>query len=368
MQQRTSERFTGLDLLRGLAAMAILIYHFPWHAGGTQPLPRAYLAVDVFFVLSGFVIAHSYQPRLNTGMTFRAFCLARAIRLYPLYAAATLLAAAYFLSPIVQGKEGGGTLTEWIGSVATAIAFLPTPQEWSLDPASPFALNLAAWSLFWELVINVLFALVALRLGTRLFPAFLLLGAAGLVWYAQQAGSGSVGWEWTTFWGGGARALFGFFAGWALHRSRESRPAPRLPGWMLGAVLVASFLPGARAVPWQYDVICQMALYPAIVWLGAEAVSGPGVRAGGNFLAYVSYPVYVLHIPLMTVLIILLDKATGQPIGEFPIPHLALYLTFVIITSWIAARWLDEPARKWLRRLFLPSQPSLPVLPSPAAP
>jgi len=77
-------RFEMLDLLRGIAALAVLIYHSAHFLGG-QLLPGGYLAVDLFFMLSGFVIAHNYDSKIAAGMTLREFMLVRGIRLFPCY-------------------------------------------------------------------------------------------------------------------------------------------------------------------------------------------------------------------------------------------------------------------------------------------
>ena len=66
------DRLETLDLLRGLAALAILARHFPWPEYDVLLLPRSYLAVDLFFTLSGFVIAYSYQHRLEGGLPRRS--------------------------------------------------------------------------------------------------------------------------------------------------------------------------------------------------------------------------------------------------------------------------------------------------------
>jgi peptidoglycan/LPS O-acetylase OafA/YrhL len=81
---KTADRFEMLDLLRGIAALAVLIYHSD-NFLGIQLLPNAYLAVDLFFMLSGFVIAHNYDPKIGSGMTLKEFMLHRGIRLFPCY-------------------------------------------------------------------------------------------------------------------------------------------------------------------------------------------------------------------------------------------------------------------------------------------
>jgi peptidoglycan/LPS O-acetylase OafA/YrhL len=104
LRGRGTERFAGLDLLRGIAALAVLALHLPWPAAFGAPLPRAYLAVDLFFLLSGFVISHAYSQQLGTIARFRQYCVARLIRLYPLYCAAILISAVEFLAYLQLGR------------------------------------------------------------------------------------------------------------------------------------------------------------------------------------------------------------------------------------------------------------------------
>jgi peptidoglycan/LPS O-acetylase OafA/YrhL len=93
-------QFVLLDGLRGVAALAVVVTHalyfFP-------PTPMAYLAVDFFFMLSGFVLAHAYGERLRQGMTAGRFMAIRLIRLYPLYA----LGSALYLPFLWRGIESG---------------------------------------------------------------------------------------------------------------------------------------------------------------------------------------------------------------------------------------------------------------------
>ncbi|TIW52974.1 MAG: acyltransferase, partial [Mesorhizobium sp.] len=94
MQPATRHIYLNLDALRGVAAISVMLYHFsPFIADG-KVLPSSYLAVDLFFLLSGFVIAHAYDRKIESGMGFGTF---RLIRLYPLYLAGTLLGAFYLL-------------------------------------------------------------------------------------------------------------------------------------------------------------------------------------------------------------------------------------------------------------------------------
>ena len=342
------DRLESLDLLRGLAALAILALHFPW-PDGAGPLPRAYLGVDLFFTLSGFVIAYSYQHRLESGMPVGRYLLARLIRLYPLYMLATLLGAAEVAARLLYRGEpdGFGSLG---AALATAMFFLPTPLEWSGWPRAFFPLNFFAWSLFLELVVNVVYGLVAMRLSNRLLGALIAAGAALLVLAATQAGTVNVGAEWATAHWAFGRALFAFFAGVALFRWREHLPLPALPAWLVGALLVASF---AAPVGWPpgYDLACIFLLYPLLVAAAAHATGGSAMRAISLRLGFVSYPVYVLQMPLLHLLIEALDQIGFRQADSILIGLVAQF-AFVVSIATAIALGFDSPVRAWLKHRF----------------
>jgi peptidoglycan/LPS O-acetylase OafA/YrhL len=226
------KRLAGLDLLRGVAALAVLLLHGPWPAGVQTPLPRGYLAVDLFFVLSGFVLADAYQHRLGTAAQFGQYCRARMIRLYPLYCAATLLSAVTILAAMTFGTSirPGAISGKLLESTATALLFLPTPTQWSVVPAVFFPLVFVAWSLFWELLVNLLYGLVSVHLRPKLFALLIGVGLAGVIVALHSYGSAAdLGVVWDGAWAGAARALFSFFTGVALFRVRQAYRAPRVP-------------------------------------------------------------------------------------------------------------------------------------------
>ena len=86
MSQSPKQTFAALDGVRGIAALAVMMFHIAWWPHFGRPFPSAYLAVDLFFALSGFVVAHAYSPRLSQGMSPWGFLRLRVVRLWPLYA------------------------------------------------------------------------------------------------------------------------------------------------------------------------------------------------------------------------------------------------------------------------------------------
>jgi peptidoglycan/LPS O-acetylase OafA/YrhL len=160
-------RISAIDATRGLAAVAVMLLHF-----GFGPQWFAY-AVDLFFVISGYVIARRYELELIAGMTLREFMRARLAKLYPMYALGTALCLALYVASGMS--TGTNNATNVIGASAAAALLIPY-----LGSASPFLfpLNPPAWSLFFEVVVNGLYARHVARLGR---DALLIIAALSAV-------------------------------------------------------------------------------------------------------------------------------------------------------------------------------------------
>ena len=175
-----SHQFTTLDGLRGVAAAAVVTRHatdyFSWGSQyipslkpGAPPVPvgplfESYLAVDFFFVLSGFVLAHAYWRRLCSGMSAVEFICLRLIRLYPLYLIALVFAIA---AACIEVVAGGRSVTSLVKNIIPAVLFLPAPALTVFGTLFP--LNMPTWSLFFELVANSGFGVI----GKRIKPVML---------------------------------------------------------------------------------------------------------------------------------------------------------------------------------------------------
>jgi peptidoglycan/LPS O-acetylase OafA/YrhL len=158
--------------------------------------------------------------------------------------------------------------------------------------------------------------------------------------------------DWDGAWAGGPRALFSFFVGVLLFRVRQRYRAPATPVLLLALLLLLAFVPGEIG-GWVYNRACIALLFPLLVWLAADAAMGPQTRAAGNFLGYLSYPIYLLQAPFFLWLApvsVRLDRA--MPTGG--VLELVLYILVIVAGSWAVARWFDTPVREWLRRRIAP--------------
>jgi peptidoglycan/LPS O-acetylase OafA/YrhL len=362
--------FVTLDGLRGVAAVAIVTRHSPefWHtmtAYGSIPNPagqlpevgplfESYLAVDFFFVLSGFVLMHAYEQRLRDGMSTVQFMLVRLIRLYPLYLLAlalTLLPYAWAALHSTPGLYGNVSI---LLNVALAVLMLPSPI--SHDPLFP--LNIPAWSLFFELLANAVFALNGGNLTTKRLSA--IVAAAGLIlccavvlrefgFGTRGIGAMDAGSDWSSFGAGLLRVSFSFFAGaltyrvWQKWLNQFHVPAVLIVGTLMAVLAVHPPIFLERV----YDLTVTIIVFPALVLVGAS--SKPGVYWARLFLGLglASYGVYVLQVPVYGTVIGVLSKLTSASsfTASSGIAFIAFLFLFALATDYL----FDVPIRGRLR-------------------
>ncbi|MGI4760073.1 MAG: acyltransferase family protein [Janthinobacterium lividum] len=291
------QHFVLLDGMRGVAALAVVLFHFmEWVYPDSSKnfIGYGFLAVDFFFCLSGFVIGYAYDDRLGS-MGVWAFFKARLIRLHPLVVLGSLLGlAALLFDPLeaYPAEYGLGTLLQAFGCSVLLIPF-PVLKNRSFNL---FGLNAPAWSLFWEYVANVVYALLLYKLARRYLAALTIVAAAMLCLVSYRAGNLLGGWAGENFWDGGARIAYSFCAGLLLYRSN----------WVLknglGFSGLASLLALAFFMPhvtwsWAAEALVVLGYFPFLVALGAGASDSlsAGMKKCCTFLGSISYPLYMTH-------------------------------------------------------------------------
>lgn len=368
----TKPHYELLDGLRGVAALVVIWYHL-FEGFATSPLDQrmnhGYLAVDFFFILSGFVVGYAYDDRWRRRtLTFGGFVKRRLVRLHPMVVLGAVLGAVTFC---LQG------CTQWNGThVALSMVVLSLVLHLFLLPAVPgagpevqgngemYPLNGPTWSLFFEYVGNLCYALFLRRLPTRWLAAFVALTGLLLTLFAVGNGSGyghlGVGWTlagWN-FPGGLLRMLFAFPMGLLL--SRVFRPVPiRGAFWIcsltVAALLAVPYVGGASAM-WMnglYDALCAVVLFPLVVWLGASGKATDRATSGlCKFLGDISYPVYVIHYPFMYLFFAWLWGGEAISLAAAWPVAVGLFAGSIVL-AWAALRWYDEPVRRWLARRLL---------------
>lgn len=359
-------RYEVLDGLRGVAAVMVIWFHFGEGFATSavdQIVNHGYLAVDFFFVLSGFVIGYAYDGRWGKCLTEGGFLLRRVVRLEPMLVLAVVLGA---LSYAVQGcvKWDGTQVPVWMLVVSTVMGLLMIPAypgAWAdvRGYGEMFPLNGPSWSLFFEYVGSVLYALVLRRLSDRKLGVVVALSGLGLgaTAFMNLSGGYNVGLGWSLggwgFAGGLLRLVFSFSAGLLLTRVLRVR---RIAGafWVAAAVIVVVLVcpyvscdGEPSVINAVYDSVCTLVVFPAVVALGACGVPGSG-RGGAvcEFLGRISYPVYIIHYPVMY-LFYNWVWSNGKSFGEVWPVCCGLFVVIVAM-AWGAMRFYDEPVRRWL--------------------
>lgn len=366
----SKQHFEILDGLRGVAAIMVVMFHLlEIFSGGDhsrQMINHGYLAVDFFFLLSGFVIGHAYDDRWNK-MTTGQFFRRRLIRLHPLIIIGMTIGAIcfYFSDSAELFPHVAGTPV-WKLLLLLVIGYFLIPVPLSLDIRGweeMYPLNGPAWSLFYEYVANILYAFIFRRAATRLLAVLVFLAGSALAYYSITSPGGDVigGWSLTAAQMkiGFLRLLYPFLAGLLL--SRLFRPAGFKSSFLLCSILVIVFLSiprvGGISNHWLngvYDAGTIILIFPLIVFLGANGTVKEGLASKiCSFLGDISYPLYIIHFPLMYVFYARVVN-NKVPLHEaWPLAALALAVSVTL--AWICFRFYDVPVRKWLTKKYLHS-------------
>lgn len=366
----TKPHYELLDGLRGVAALLVIWYHV-FEGFATSPIDQrfnhGYLAVDFFFILSGFVIGYAYDDRWRTTLTLRGFFRRRLIRLHPMVVLGAVLGAVSYL---VQGSE------RWDGTpVPLAMVLLALLLNFFLIPVAPgaahdvrgnnemYPLNGPSWSLFFEYIGNILYALFLRRMPTAFLAFFVGLAGVGLASYSvlSLSGYGHLGVGWSlidnNLLGGLLRLLFSFGIG--LLMSRVFKPVKvRGAFWLCTVALAVLFaVPhiGSADATWQngiYDAVCTIIVFPCLVYIAASGKTTDKVSSAVcKFLGDISYPIYIVHYPSMYLYYSWLWKNGYTFSQTWPV---ALGLFFGnIILAYACLKLYDEPVRRWLSRKFM---------------
>ena len=369
----TKAHYDLLDGLRGVAALMVIWYHvfegFAFASNSAiETLNHGYLAVDFFFILSGFVIGYAYDDRWGKSLTMKDFFKRRLIRLHPMVIMGAVLGAITFC---IQGS------VQWDGThVAISMIMLSLLCTIFFIPAMPgvgyevrgngemFPLNGPCSSLFFEYIGNILYALFIHRLSNKALTVFVVLLGVALAAFAvfNVSTYGNIGVGWTldgvNFLGGSLRMLFPFSLGMLM--SRNFKPM-KVKGafWICAIALIALFsvpyLEGLEPLCMNgvYEAFCVIVAFPIILWIGASGTTTDKQSTKiCKFLGDISYPVYVIHYPLMYLFYAWLIENQLYTLGETW--HVALCVFILsIILAYLCLKLYDEPIRKYLAKRLL---------------
>lgn len=360
--------FESLEALRGVAALLVALFHVSWathlHGGIVR---NSYLMVDVFFVLSGFVMMHAYGERLHGVADARRFMLLRLGRVYPLHFAILM-------------AWGGAVLVKYALQLATgdappAIGAQPTVRGFishlfllhSTGTMQGLVFNIPSWSISAEFFAYLAFAGVLLLTTARtLVPlaAVIVVSSLMLLRSLREAPNLDASWDF-----GALRCLAGFFSGvLAYALSRHLRPG-RIPA--LSATLFALSL--IAWLTFKHKGPDDVLIIPAAALLIVLLVSCPQAAVTRLLqwpplirLGALSYSVYMLHYAISRALAHgvgkLMPQARTDPndVGLHALPLwlgdtlVLLYLAIVLMAASFTWRYIEVPwrerARVWAGR------------------
>ena len=319
----TTRHYPQLDGLRGVAAAAVALGHAASNLGSPITFQNTALAVDLFFMLSGFVLVNAYGEDVRIDGRFARYIKARFVRLYPLVILGTGLG---IFSAIAQHGIRGVT----VNSAFLSVALIPL-----IGPVS-FPFNPPLWSLSFEMAASVLFGLGLWNTKNIKLLSVVSIGfGALLIAGIFHRGSIDAGWSVSSMHYGAIRTIFGFTVGVLLYRVHLDRPSRAHTPYLFLATLLTMILVSPESLFLQAFSI--LIMFPIMIFLATSANSlGSRLTKWSGML---SYPIYAIHYPI----IILLKSSLPKPYG------LMIFAPVTLIISYMLLRLYDEPVRGALK-------------------
>jgi peptidoglycan/LPS O-acetylase OafA/YrhL len=345
------QHFEILDGLRGIAALAVVVFHFmEWifTDPGKNFIGHGFLAVDFFFCLSGFVIGYAYDDRI-AAMGLRNFFMSRIIRLHPLVVAGSVLGLLAFLFDPFVGNTELYSFEKIILTFICSVFLIPLPviadRGFNL-----FSLNAPAWSLFWEYIANLFYAFVLYRIKNGFLLALTIFSAAAICFVAYTSGNLLGGWSGPTFWDGCARISYSFLAGLLIYRSNWIIKN-KLGFLGLSALLLLAFIMPFSKWNWISEPLVVLFYFPFLISLGAGAVLKPELKKVCLFSGNISYPLYMTHYAVLWMFgnYYISHKPDTKELALVVISGIILLVGFAYLVMML----YDIPVRKYLSEKFI---------------
>jgi peptidoglycan/LPS O-acetylase OafA/YrhL len=347
--------------------MVIIFHVLETFAGGNrfiQIINHGYLAVDFFFLLSGFVVAYAYDDRWGK-MTQWDFYKRRLVRLQPMVVMGSVIGAALFYLQIsnVFPLIAGTPVWKMLLMMIIGCTLLPVPISMDIRGWQEMhPLDGPAWSLFFEYIANILYAVIVRRFSKALLSLFVTLAGCLLLYYllAGQTGDLIGGWSLNKeqLFIGFTRVLYPFFAGVLLCRMGKLIRMQGAFWWCSLLIILSLSVPriGNEHSLWMnglYEGVCVILIFPLIVAIGA----GGEIRNRRSakicqFLGDISYPLYITHYPLIYVFTAWVTN-NKIPLGMEGLLVGLLLVVVSIILAFGCLKLYDEPVRQWLTRKVL---------------
>ncbi len=361
----TKSHYIILDGLRGVAAVLVVMFHLlETFTGGNnmvQIINHGYLAVDFFFVLSGFVIGYAYDDRWGK-MSLGGFFKRRLIRLHPMIIAGMVIGAVtfYFQDSYFFPNIAGTPIWKLIAVMLVGFTLIPLPLSMDIRGWTEMhPLDGPAWSLFFEYVANILYALFIRKFSNTILAILVFIAGAALIHLSVTHGDVIGGWsvEPAQLRIGFTRLLYPFFAGLLLSRIVKPGQLKNAFLWCSLLLIVVLSVPriGGSEHIWMnglYVALVIIVAFPMIVYMGAsgKVESKLGTKIS-RFLGDISYPLYIIHYPFIYLFMAWVAKY--QLTLTSSIPLAISVLVFVILLAYGIFKLYDVPVRNWLTNRFM---------------
>lgn len=308
---------------------------------------HGFLAVDFFFCLSGFVMGYAYDDRIKS-MSLSHFFIVRLIRLQPLVIIGSVLGLIGLLWAPYSAAEPKG-ISEYFQLFIYSILLIPYPvmEEKAFNL---FSLNAPAWSLFWEYVANVIYALFLVRITTKYIFIIVALAAMAIIYTSYSYGNLAGGWSIDNWEVGGIRLAYSFCAGLLIYRRQwiiSNAFGYLFPVSLLTLALLMPF----TSINWLVESLIVLFLFPLIVAIGAGTSTPKGIQPFSAFLGAISYPLYMTHYAAIWIFGDYLQSAAFQ---ESHLPFIVIGGSIgLILFAYLIMKVVDIPIRKYLTKRYL---------------
>lgn len=358
--------YDTVDGLRAAGAQLVVMRHLPEFFGGFR-VPESFLAVDLFYLVSGLVLANAYGERLKTrALGMGNFTLTRLIRLYPLYLLGFLPGVAVALLNMAHDPHSWWTPAKLAEAIGTGLLMIPLFPGLGANGTS---LNGPTWTLVPEIVANLVWARTIRWVRVLLVPAMLLVCGAALVLAEQRWQTLDVGFGPDQLWAGLARAGYSFFVGVIVYRLVNGRRIDsRIVPWLLVAALTLVLLWRPRDADTSlFELSAVLIGFPVLVAVAAVFEPGPRVAQAFSIVGRASWGVYILHEPVGRLLRETVMRHWRPAPGlEAAVTGSALLVALTAL-AWALDRWVEAPVRKALTARLLPKRPA-PKAAAPSSP
>ena len=379
MLLRSKQRYDILDGLRGVAALMVIIFHFfelySFGNPSKQIINHGYLAVDFFYVLSGFVLGYAYDDRWDK-MSYWDFYKRRLIRLHPMVIAGSLLGMCYFFlgecinSPNIESVNP----LYFFLTIIMSILMIPCPAQMDIRGwGETNSFNGPNWTLTYEYIVNILYSLIFRRLHTIIIGILTLASALLLVnltcnfdifnvMNERESNKYTVigGWSLTSceLCVGFTRLFYPYFAGYLVYRLKLKIRIPY--SFIICSIILITFLSmprlekeGYPIFNGIYEAIVIILIFPLVIIIGAgDTTKNEILTKICKFIGELSYPIYITHYP-----IIYMNSAwTSFHMKDSLFNKIMLSIGsffIMVFNAYSLIELYDKPVRKWLANKYL---------------